>query len=627
MWTGTRQGQEGPTAWQDLRSAVGAEAADHASVISSAREAGLATLKASIEALIARLQEEQEVAKEPDPALEAAASGHEGKSRMEIAEMKVFQGQQEFEWSVSAEKKVKERTKRQESWGNDALERLQNVLGRRSRRKRDEERPRTMAGLEALATSVNEAEIELRHIRERHEEKAREEAEELQTERRRSMGQTQDLLLAAMVIREEKERMARAWEAPNPRDKVKLMQKSLRRVRRLAQDMKGLEVMSDLKQKHSVLLYSLRMLESKLAAEVPGSEKEIEEGPVRKSPEQEQQLEEARRAFEEQLEADVGDVHAAHTVQAQREVAEAAQEFIRTIGTEHGWALPAAHASMESWQKASFVAKLGPVALKPFLVAAKQLCGEECRHTEVENGATDAAGFGPVAKRMTKALATTLVELQSLENVLSKQLGEIEQEEDAAWKKAFREAEARWRSFREAHPATELNTARGATPSPAKQAVRGLRQALEIDDLDSGEVSPEGASTPVSNANAKKESGGGRRGTVRGRRGDKEQSNSNKENIFEKRESIKAATPKARPPTAGAGLGRTGPPKTPVGPVPATPGFAGGGDNKKANGNEMGTAVLSQLDELSKKMDNLCGGKNGTIKLPKKTGGAKAPKR
>merc|ERR1719326_2583102 len=65
--------------------------------------------------------------------------------------------------------------------------------------------------------------------------------------------------------------MAQAYMASTPQIKQKAMKKCLKRVRRLNNEVKDMEVSSDLKQNHSVLLYSLRMLESRLVAEVPPS--------------------------------------------------------------------------------------------------------------------------------------------------------------------------------------------------------------------------------------------------------------------------------------------------------------------------------------------------------------------
>merc|ERR1711920_165922 len=102
--------------------------------------------------------------------------------------------------------------------------------------------------------------------------------------------------------------MNEAW-ASEPKKRKKLMLSSLKRVRRLNADMKAFPVLNELKQNHSVLLYSLRMLEARLQSECPESKAtEIHEGPLDESPEMQQQLRDAEKAFEDQLAADVKEI-------------------------------------------------------------------------------------------------------------------------------------------------------------------------------------------------------------------------------------------------------------------------------------------------------------------------------
>merc|ERR1719424_587986 len=81
-----------------------------------------------------------------------------------------------------------------------------------------------------------------------------------------------------MIIREEKGRMNEAYQASTPAEKQKKMSKSLRKIRRLHNDIRDMDVIPELKQNHSVLLYSLRMLEARLNSECPNENSEFEEG-------------------------------------------------------------------------------------------------------------------------------------------------------------------------------------------------------------------------------------------------------------------------------------------------------------------------------------------------------------
>ena len=85
------------------------------------------------------------------------------------------------------------------------------------------------------------------------------------------------------------------------------MKKSLKRVRRLQEEIKNMEVTADLKQNHSILLYSLRMLEARLNTECPPTnnvEVMVEQGTLEEFLGSAGQLVDVDRAFEDQLAKD-----------------------------------------------------------------------------------------------------------------------------------------------------------------------------------------------------------------------------------------------------------------------------------------------------------------------------------
>merc|ERR1719326_2400056 len=118
--------------------------------------------------------------------------------------------------------------------------------------------------------------------------------------------------------------MAQAYMASTPQIKQKAMKKCLKRVRRLNNEIKEMEVNSDLKQNHSVLLYSLRMLEARLVAEQPptnSNEVLVEQGSLEEFLGDAGHLVDVDRQFEEQLAKDLTALQERHDIDTRKKVA------------------------------------------------------------------------------------------------------------------------------------------------------------------------------------------------------------------------------------------------------------------------------------------------------------------
>jgi len=555
-------------------------------VLTSAQETAEQIMTQSIDALLTRLRQEKAEIKEPDPKVEAIVRGEGIMSKEQKRDKKMFEGQQEFDFQRKMEQKVTVQTKRQEEYMADALDRITRVLKRRFKRRRERDQKTTIAAAEALKAEIRNAQAELDQIRKEHEAKAKEEANDLETERRRTQGQTQEILVAAMVIREEKGRMAKAWETSIVKDKQKLLLKSLKRVRRLSEDMRVMDVMPELKQKHSVLLYSLRMLESRLASECTGAEKAgMADGPLKQSDEIKQQLQEAANAFDRQLAADVQAVINTGDARADRAVAQKAAEHISRIAEVHGQAPAVGYAAITASAKDACLAEAAPKVMKSFLVASKELRIEASRQVEVEQGQGDASSFGPKANRYSKMLEETIEALVKMRATLDRMPSKIKiLQEDEKWKQAIQSAEKNWKNFCEEHPDmdfAEVDTPRRDGNAGNDDAADRLREALEIDDLDSP-TSPDssfGGQSPQTQAQT---------GRTRNRAPADRKKTALPNSVPEVPATPARGAPAARPPSAPNARPATGAPKT------------------KANGADM----LSQLDALSKQMDNAFGSKN-----------------
>eukprot|EP00913_Durusdinium_trenchii_P009680 g9097.t1 len=267
---------------------------------------------------------------------------------------------------------------------------------------------------------MDATEAQLDRIRKEHLESAQEQAEELETERRRLQEQTRVLMGAALVVRQEKARINKAWYA-EPREKRALTFQSLKIIRRLHMDMINFPVTAEFKQKHSVLLYSLRMLEGRLRKDCPtAKDSDIQEGPLEQTPELKQQLEEESFSttvdgdFEQQLAADLDELRAISRAKAQRAmVKEAAQR--RRAAEE--FLAPALKESSEAVLRAERAARRMEIAadlLRPVALLSSQLGAEAFRHEQLEKGNPEPASFAPKRKRQEASLAATLKVLKSL---------------------------------------------------------------------------------------------------------------------------------------------------------------------------------------------------------------------
>jgi len=301
------------------------------------------------------------------------------------------------------------------------------------------------------------------------------------------------MLAAAMVIREEKQRMADALNAATSRERAKLMRTALRRVRRLNHDMKNLMVANDLKQKHSVLLYSLRMLEARLLTECPDAKYDMEEGPLEQTPEHHQQLYEARQNFEEELANDIAGLHMSSSARADRAAARQASEFRRSMQDELAEVISSARGSLEAAGEASHLVAFAKEMLTPFAGAEECLGVEAFRQAEMERGPQEASGFGPRRKYLEEAINKTSTELKGLEKTLHTVAFSHESRNvDRELEHAIARVEKRWTAFCEAYPLLSEAVLGSETPRSIAEgdiSGEGLRTAkasatLMFDDLD-----------------------------------------------------------------------------------------------------------------------------------------------
>eukprot|EP00440_Ansanella_granifera_P077071 gb/GFBE01083637.1/.p1 GENE.gb/GFBE01083637.1/~~gb/GFBE01083637.1/.p1 ORF type:complete len:1874 (+),score=508.55 gb/GFBE01083637.1/:1-5622(+) len=590
------------SAWDDGSKAEGA---DLASVTLSA----IPALAQCLQTLSQRINTEKEDVPEVDPQLRIIALDEDKMNKEQKRDKLMFEGQQEYDWERSINLKIQEQTKRRQAYTNESLERVSRVLHRRWRRQRDRDRARTMSQMAAFLKAMEETEAALEAIRREQLEATNKEADELETERRRLQEQTRELLSAALVIRQEKERMNQAWYA-EPKEKKKLLLQSLKIIRRVNHDMKNFPVIAEFKQKHSVLLYSLRMLEARLSHDCPGAtEADIHEGPMEQTKEQKQQLAEAEATFEEQLSADVDALRARNRAKAERAMAREAAKRRTEAEAEHAPCLQAAAVALRESERSARRAEVGGDILRPLATLTAQLSTEAFRHAQVDKGLSEPGSFGPRRKRLEASLDATAKVLRELAPQLdceqveraikaSSKLGK-----DPEWEAMLEKTEKKWKEFCEtyaAHVVEEQETPRGENGSLVTQSSM-LNSTLEIDDLD--EDDPGTPTSPVS-----EKGGTGRRGG----RGAPTAQAAKKPPPPSRTPAAKQAP--ARPPSAG---GSRPPAKPPVpggrSAKPTTP-AASGGEIKQ------GAALLAKLDELSAHMDRTLG-KNGALNRTSGGGG------
>lgn len=446
-----------------------------------------------------------------------------------------------------------------------------------------------MEQIAALTKAMDATEAQLDRIRKEHLESAQEQAEELETERRRLQEQTRVLMGAALVVRQEKARINKAWYA-EPREKRALTFQSLKIIRRLHMDMINFPVTAEFKQKHSVLLYSLRMLEGRLRKDCPtAKDSDIQEGPLEQTPELKQQLEEVDGDFEQQLAADLDELRAISRAKAQRAmVKEAAQR--RRAAEE--FLAPALKESSEAVLRAERAARRMEIAadlLRPVALLSSQLGAEAFRHEQLEKGNPEPASFAPKRKRQEASLAATLKVLKSL-------LAELDAEQvkkvaaapstvgkEKEWEEALERTSRRWASFCAEHPANvpeEQETPRGEKTFSSQTSVASTLALDSIDGLEDEVEAPKKLPPPPP---ARKQA-------------------------------------PARPPSAGG----SGPAGSPPGPTSGGPGAKGAvqslGTGQNGQSTKKGAALLEKLDELSATMDRTLG-KNSALKATTGGGG------
>lgn len=578
----------------------------------AAQHFALKAIAGCVEKLEARLKAEKNEMPPVDATLEIIAKNEDKMTKEQKRDKVMFEGQQEFDWEQSLSKKVATQAKRGEDVCDQALNRVHKVLLRRWQRRRNRDRPMTLKRVEALASAVDQARARFIEIQEEHDTKAETEAAKLQADRRRLQEQTSALYAAAIAVRAEKARMAEAWEAP-VRERQKLMLTTLRRVRRLTQDMKTLPVTNEFKQKHSVLLYSLRMLEASLQKEVPNqTEVEALDQPLDLTAAQQQEIQAQERAFEEQLKQDLEALRESYQRRASRAITEAAIAAKRAIEAEHLTALSTALAALEASKRARAAAEAAPEVLGPLAGALQRLAIEAFRHEQVAKGLSDVASFGPHRKRLLKALEASLQVMAELRPMLVEGMmprgglsGSIADDLDRTWEQAVTAAAERWQIFCEAYPDSAPD--QGGSDTPRNRSKTPSTAGAFLEDLDVGEEEMSGGGTEPPSSPEASPARSHRGGATPGNKGASQ---------------AKPPVPrKPAPPPAKPAANSRPPGRGPAGPgllKPPPPGARAAAANAASpsrgrdSGKNKAKELLERLDQASRNMDTALG-KDGTF--------------
>ncbi|CAK0840804.1 unnamed protein product, partial [Prorocentrum cordatum] len=234
-------------------------------------------------------------------------------------EKAIFDGQQDFGWDTGLEARVGRRREHLQRAFAEAVAEAEGALQGRRRGVRDHERAAAFGRLQELDERVRSAEAEAEAVLREAEASVAREAAELEADRRRVHEQVQALFAAAAIVRQEKAKLAEVYYAP-AKEKRDVSARCLRRVRQLSLDMQGLApaVAPELRERHSVLLYFLRVLEARLAAECSQVQVGAAEGGALHTPEVKKQLAEADLAFEAQLAGELQSLRGARQRQAAR---------------------------------------------------------------------------------------------------------------------------------------------------------------------------------------------------------------------------------------------------------------------------------------------------------------------
>eukprot|EP00435_Cladocopium_sp_Y103_P020317 s1385_g4.t4 len=551
----------------------------------------LPELHACLDVLRKRLQEEKDTAPEVNPKLRIIATDEDKMTKDDKREFIMFEGQQEYDWERQITLKMKEQMRKRDVHTKECLQRVTRALNRRWRRERDRDKARSLERIDALLKAMDATEAELDRIRKEHLQIAQEQVDELESERRRLQEQTRVLMGAALVVRQEKARINKAWYA-EPREKRALTFQSLKIIRRLHTDMINFPVTAEFKQKHSVLLYSLRMLEGRLRKDCPtAKDTDVQEGPLEETPELKAQLDQVDAEFEEQLAADIDELRAVSRAKAQRAMAKEAAQ--RRLAAEE-YLAPALKEAADAVLRSERAARRTEIAedlLRPVAVLSSQLGAEAFRHEQLHKGNCEPASFGPKRKRQEASLGKTL---EVVENLLT-QLDAEEVKKIAAapstlgkepeWEEALEKASRRWKLFCAEHPATvpeEQETPRGDKTFSAQTSIASTLALDSLDGLeDEVEEAPKKLPPPPP---ARKQAPN-------------------------------------RPPSAGSSR-----PPAPVAKPSAKP-AAQPGANPQASGQstKKGAALLEKLDELSATMDRTLG-KNSALKSTTQSVGGRSLK-
>jgi hypothetical protein len=366
------------------------------------------------------------------------------------------------------------------SHASAAVETVGGVLLRRWKRHLGEDKDWSLQQLgqwmAAVADAKNQVE-QLRAQRRQHFDDVRGRFEE---EQRRVHVQSQILLRASTAVNEEKRRKVQAVTATRE-ERQNICAVSLCNVRRVKEELEGLALVPELKQKHSVLLYSLRVLEGQLKKDVPASDQDDPEGAVEESEEQRRILQEADADFENALAVELGAFEASTRQQSESLVLQLAKRLRSEIMVEHGSTLIVSQAA--SWEIAWEASQVEfiPRMLESFAWATAKLA----------EGA-EAAGSGDAGRPACDSALRFVLGVRGLMDLFlgpdPKGFDAIilaakasTQAADAEWEAALATAEQAWQAFCSVHPALSdeaaaLDEDGGASPQPIVRSVFSNRE-------------------------------------------------------------------------------------------------------------------------------------------------------
>ncbi|CAK0803233.1 unnamed protein product, partial [Prorocentrum cordatum] len=298
-------------------------------------QAALDSFEKTLGALMWRLEQEHDTTTGASRELELLARGEEGLSREQKREKAMFEGQQDYDWERSHDIHVRERAERQERAFASALALAEEQLRGEWRSSHERERAQSLVQMGRLREHLQRAEAEIDDIEQQHRKQLEEEENKLELDRRRIHDQMQVLVAAAAVIRQLKSKMDEVYYS-DKKERQEVSIRCLRKVRRLNRDLKlfAASIVQEVKQQHSVLLYSLRMLEARLVKECPNSDHVRAEDGDLETAEVKKQRDEANQAFEDQLARDLQNLRQSHRQRSQRLVRNVAARYRAEVERE-----------------------------------------------------------------------------------------------------------------------------------------------------------------------------------------------------------------------------------------------------------------------------------------------------